>query len=362
MSKSLAAVFEGTPGRLELREFPTPEPKGAEVLVRVLGCTLCGSDLHSCDGRRKVAVPTVLGHEIVGEIVAFGQAASTRDFEGHELRVGDRVTWSIVASCGDCFFCNRGLPQKCLRSTKYGHEALRPGYELLGGLAEHCLLAAGTAIVRLPDDLPLEVACPANCATATVAAALEAAGELRERHVLVLGMGLLGLTATAMLHASGAEAIGVDIEPGRRARALKFGASQFASPDQVADIVARATESRGVDVVLELSGSTAAFEAAWPLVRLGGKIVLVGSVFPGPPTPMHLEQIVRRNLTIVGVHNYASANLMSAVRFLNEHHDRYPFANLVADWYPLTDVAQAFQAAHDPDNIRVGVRPDGTQG
>src|SRR5262249_39058127 len=157
--------------QVAVRKFATPAPQTGETLVTVLGCTLCGSDLHSVDGRRTVPVPTVLGHEIVGTIAAFGDASPQRDFAGRELRVGDRITWGIVASCGKCFLCCRGLPQKCAHAVKYGHESLRPGRELLGGLADHCLLTPGTAIVRLPEALPLGVACPASCATATIAAA-----------------------------------------------------------------------------------------------------------------------------------------------------------------------------------------------
>jgi alcohol dehydrogenase len=114
MSTSLAAIFHETGRELEMRQLARPEPGGAEVLVRVLGCTLCGSDLHTFDGRRDTPVPTILGHEIVGEISALGDAAPARDLAGNDLRIGDRVTWSIVANCGDCFFCRRGLPQNGL--------------------------------------------------------------------------------------------------------------------------------------------------------------------------------------------------------------------------------------------------------
>ena len=76
---------------------------------------------------------------------------------------------------------------------KYGHEAFRSGYELLGGLAEHCLLVPGTTIVRVPDELSLKTVSPASCATATIAAALEAAGTLQDRVICITGAGLLGL-------------------------------------------------------------------------------------------------------------------------------------------------------------------------
>ena len=359
MSSSLAAVFFGTAGQIELQRFAPPVPAADETLVRVLGCTLCGSDLHTIEGRRSTPTPTILGHEIVGRIEAFGDG-SRRDSAGQPLQLGDRITWSIVASCGDCFFCQRGLPQKCVKAVKYGHEAFRPGRELLGGLAEHCLLVSGTAIVKLPEQLPLAAACPASCATATVAAALDAAGDLAERSVCILGAGLLGLTAVAMARARGAAAVlCVEVHPARRALATRFGATHAVAPAALAETVSTLPQPAGVDVALELSGAPAAFEAMLPLMRIGGKIILVGSVFPAPPVGLSLEQVVRKHLTLRGIHNYAPQHLLAAVQFLQEHHSRFPFAELVAEWHPLKEIDLALQRARDPNHIRIGIRMDG---
>lgn len=358
MSRVLAAVYQGQAGEVQLQELESPPLAPGDVLVRVLGCTLCGSDLHSYQGHRQVPVPTVLGHEVVGEIMAFGPGAQPRDVAGVELRIGERVTWAIVASCGACFYCTRGLPQKCLQSVKYGHEAFRPGRELLGGLAEQCLLVRGTSIVRLPESLPLEVACPAGCATATVAAALDTAGELTRRNVIVLGAGMLGLTACAMSRSRGAaEVICVDLNEHRRARAQEFGATRAVLPQELAAVAKSISSGHGCDVLLEFTGATPALENAWPLVRIGGRIVLIGAVFPGPPYPLLLEQVIRRQLTISGVHNYAPQHLLAAVKFLAEDGIRYPFASLVSEWRPLREAAAAFERARDPQAVRIGVRP-----
>jgi alcohol dehydrogenase len=319
---------------------------------------LCGSDLHSFEGRRPVPVPTVLGHEIVGEIIERGTFAPERDLAGHELRIGDRVTWAIVAACGTCLFCRRGLPQKCERGLKYGHEPIRPGDAARGGLAEHCLLAPNTAIVRLADELPLTVACPASCATATIAAAMEAAGDVRDRIVCVSGAGMLGLTAVAMAKTSGAAAV-VCIDPqlARRERALAFGATRIAAPEELGSTAPDEHEADVFDVVVELSGQPAAFRTIWPLVRTGGNIVLVGSVFPAEEVSLSLEQIVRRHLTICGIHNYAPRHLLRAVEFLTAQHRAYPFGELVGKWYPLTAIQEAFAGGGMGQFVRVGVDP-----
>ncbi|MCC6511260.1 MAG: zinc-binding dehydrogenase [Pirellulaceae bacterium] len=355
MPTSRAAVFERV-GEIELQSIAIPQPIGDERLVRVLGCTLCASDLHSFQGRRSVPCPTVLGHEIVGEIVQFGPEAQRFDWSGRPLSIGDRVSWAVVASCGQCIYCRNGLPQKCTRSTKYGHEAFKPGRELVGGLAEHCLLVSGTHVMRWPDQVPLAVACPASCATATAMASLDAIGELRGLRLLVLGAGMLGLTTCAIASARGAaEIMCVDPIDQRRQQALRFGATCVADPAQAAALVAERTEGYGADAVIEMSGVTAAFDTAWQCIRMGGTLVLVGSVFPSPPVPVALEHVVRRCLRIQGVHNYGPQHLSAAVEFLSAHHAQFPFESLVSQWFRLDEISQALAAAAQPGVVRIGV-------
>lgn len=353
---AIAAVFHGPGQPLRAQRFDAPDPVGAGALVRVTGCTLCGSDLHTFDGRRSAPTPSVLGHEIVGRIEALGPDAPRCDAVGQPLRPGDRVTWSVVAHCGRCFYCTRRLPQKCEAMVKYGHEALRPGAELTGGLAEFCQLAPGSTVFRLPDGLSDAVACPASCATATVAAALRAAGSVAGGTVLVQGAGLLGLTACAMArHLGAAEVVCCDVAPARLALAEAFGATRTAPPADLATAVAAATGRYGVDVALELTGSPDAFDAGLSLIRTGGTYVLVGAVYPGRPVSIGMEAVVRRQLTLRGVHNYAPEDLSAALRFLVEA-DKYPFASLVGDWVPLADANRAFEAAGRGGALRIGVR------
>jgi alcohol dehydrogenase len=352
MGETRAAVFSGEPGKIYLRTFATPVPTGSEILVEVLACSLCGSDRHTFEGRRMVAVPTILGHETLGQIAALGPRAPRVDFENRPLKVGDRVCWAIVAHCGKCPNCLRGLPQKCLAGVKYGHEAIRPGAELRGGggLADHCLLAEGTSLVRIPEDLTADVVCPAGCATATVCAAVEAAGDLAGRTVAIFGAGLLGLTACSMARVKGASSV-ICVEPdaGRRQPAARFGATQTVPPGELSD--------PRLDVVLELSGAPEAFEAALPAMSIGGTIVLLGGVFPSRTVGVAMEDVIRRILTIRGVHNYAPRHLAQAVRFLDDHHHEYPFDSAVVSWFRLAEVHRAFEHARDPRALRVGVIP-----
>ncbi len=348
-----AAVFEGLPGRLTIQSCPVSDLAPGEILVEVIGCTLCGSDLHTVEGRRQVAVPTVLGHEIVGRIAAMADAEAW-DLSGSPLAIGDPIVWAIVASCGSCPQCQQGLPQKCSHGVKYGHERATGRRIFTGGLADICLLAPGTAIVKLPADMPLAVACPAGCATATIAAALEPAGDLTGRTVAVFGLGLLGLTACGMARAAGAaEVIAIDPLPDRRARAAAFGATVAVEPGFLA---AHPAAGR-IDLSVEVSGAPRAIAEALDHAAVGAAIHLVGSVAPLGSVPLDPEQVVRRLLTIRGIHNYAPRHLLTAVRFLADHGQTFPFASLVERWYPLDQVEAAFAHAVGSGAVRVGVRP-----
>jgi len=356
-------VFDGPGKPLELREYPRQTLVAGELLVEVTCTTLCGSDLHSYEGRRETPCPTILGHEILGRVSELRPGDPPLDLHGSELAVGDRVTWGVAASCGTCFYCEHGLPQKCEHLFKYGHEQADHRHPLSGGLAEHCHLARGTAILKVPDSLPDEVACPANCATATVAAALRAAGECRGRAVLVQGAGMLGLTAAAMARHQGAsEVIVCDLDEERLQWAARFGATHSVRIDidgsNLTDAVAEVTDGRGVDIALELSGSASAIEGGLQLLRIGGRYVLVGTVFPTRAVPLSPEMVVRRLLRIEGVHNYTPADLIKAIDFLTVTQAEYPFAQLVMGHFPLAESEAAFQYALSSKAPRVAVFPN----
>ena len=357
-----AMVFQGVDTPLQHGQFPLPELNPQEALVRVLCCTICGSDVHTVKGHRPTPLPTILGHEILGEVVSMGSGPPLCGLDGRRVEVGQRVTWSVVANCGDCYYCQHDLPQKCLQLFKYGHREIQDDHQLSGGLAEYCHLKAGTQLLAIPDQLPTLVATPANCATATIAAALRSAGSVRGAHVLIQGAGMLGLTAAAMASAAGAATVVVtDINSQRLERALQFGADHTVlvddQTDTLTEVVQSVTEGRGIDVAVDVCGVAAAVQAGLNALRIGGIQVLLGSVFPGPALSLNMEDVVRRMLTICGVHNYAPEDLVTAVDFLDKHHQSYPFAELVTASYPLQEAELAFQAAADPSSLRVAIEP-----
>ncbi len=361
MHTSLAALFDstGTPFRLEAVAVPAPGP--GEILVRNEYTTLCRSDLYTYLGTRTEKTPTILGHEIIGRIAALGPDAPRSDCRGAALRVGDRITWAIYASDPCSCMARAGIPQKAPDLFKYGHEQVTASSHLHGGLAEHCLLRRHTPVARIDAAIPLPVLALINCSFATVAGSLRLAGSVADRTVLITGAGMLGLVAAAMCRAAGARRIlAADISADRLTTALRFGVDHTlllgsGKPDLQTQLAAQ-TDIAPVTVAIDCSGVPETMEAVLRSLGIGGTAVLIGAAFPQRPIQVDAEQVVRRLLTIRGLHNYNLDDFITAISFVEQHHNRFPFADLIEDRFSLVEVDAAFAHAVASSAHRVGIR------
>lgn len=344
-----AVYFDGAGQPLRHELVPRPQLQPGEVLARLQLCSICGSDLHTYAGRRQEPTPTILGHEMIGEVEEL--TSPVRALDGSPVHVGDRITWAVAVHCGECFYCRRDWPQKCERLVKYGHVP----HGLHGGLASHCQLLAGSSIVKIPAHLADELVTPAMCATATAAGAVRLAAEalaFPQPTALVVGTGLLGCTVVAWLARRGVKVAAVDSAPPRLALAQRCGAAEVFTPDQL-------PREYQADATLELSGSLAGVQCCWKHVRVGGMIVLIGTVSPTPAWPIVPEQLVRRCLTVRGLHNYRPSDLEDAVAFLAEHGASLPWERL-GPRYPLADAESAFRYAEEyrPPRVFIDCQSD----
>lgn len=341
-----AAVWRGG-DRIAVERVAVPPLGPSDVLVRVRLATVCGSDRHTVSGHRVQPCPSILGHEAVGEVVEVGQAGR-RDVDGHDLHPGQRVIWSITLPCQTCDRCRAGVTAKCRTVRKAGHEALDSDWALSGSYAEYVFLPSNLAIAVVDYELSDAVAAPAACATATVMAVIDRAGPLTGRQVIVVGVGMLGLTAVAAAASAGASAVtAVDPSTERRQLARQFGAT---------DEAASAHDVESCDVLLEFSGSSAALQTGLAALDGQGVAVLAGSVAPNGAIALDPEQVVRRQLSIFGVHNYEPRHLSAALSFLLATRNRFPWAELVARARPLGDIAGLLLGSPGP-SPRYSVAP-----
>lgn len=310
-----------------------------EVLVEIALATICGSDLHTTEGRRTAPTPCVLGHEAVGHVVSSAR-------EG--IAIGQRVTWTLADSCGHCAPCTRWrLPQKCERLFKYGHASRSDGSGLNGCYASHIVLRPGTQIMTVPDALPDAIVAPANCALATIVNALEVLPNPCDR-VLVQGGGLLGIYACAWLRHHGvSEVYCCDLSAERLALVAEFGGIPIA-PESLMP---------AVDLVLEVTGNSAVIPAGIKALRPGGHYVWAGMVHPESKVDLTGEAVLRKCLTLRGAHNYAPQHLAAGLDFLLETHTRLPFEKLTSAPLPLDRLDEGFALTRSRKWPRVAIQP-----
>jgi putative phosphonate catabolism associated alcohol dehydrogenase len=352
-------AFNGPGKRLEIKTEWIRKLNPGEILVRNEFTTICGSDLHTYAGVRTEPCPVVLGHEIVGTIIEIEGQHNGMDYKGEKLELGDPVTWTIFSSDPQSDLSRQGIPQKGKDLFKYGHAQIKDTECFHGGLAEYCILKPGTGILKLPNDLPLPVAATVNCSISTVAGAIRLAGSLRDKKVVIIGAGMLGITCAAMCRSHGANWVAaVDISPDRLEKALAFGADEtFAiNGNDLVNTIWEKFPKTGVDVVFDMSGSPDAMETGLEILGIGGIAVWVGAVFSTRKVQVNPENLIRKLITIRGLHNYNFEDFVTGLDFIKSNWKRFPFDSVVEKEFDLADAEKAFEYAllHKP--LRVGIR------
>ena len=363
MRTGKAAVYEAPNTPFILKEFPVRPARRGEVLVRVTMSTICRSDIHSYEGRRPNPCPGILGHEIIGTIEEIGQGIE-KDMRGDPLKVGDRITWSEYFFDGQCYYREvLDMPQKCHGVRKYGHDLAEEDPHFLGGFAEYCYILPGTWILKLPDDLSDEEATPLNCGVATMASVTEAAEIGLGDAVVIQGLGLLGLYGAAMAKARGARCvIGLDAVASRLQIAKKFGV------DHAIDVACVGAKSAmeqvrnlcppdGADAVIEVCGVPDVIPQGLQMLRTGGRYVLGGLVNPDANVTIDANMLVKRWITMRGIHNYHPRHLIQALEFVMANRNRFPFKEIVDSRFALKDLDDAFKKASERRVLRAAIVP-----
>jgi len=356
------AVYETPNGPFLLQSHPLRQPAVGEVLVRIRMSTICRSDIHSWQGHRPNPCPGVLGHEIIGSIVVLG-AGVTHDMRGDPLTPGDRITWSeYFVGAPDYYTEVLDLPQKSPGVDKYGHMAATTPPHHHGGFGEYCYVVPRSWILKLPDELTDEEATPINCGVATMIAATEAAAIRIGQTVVLQGLGLLGLYGAAIAKARGAKTVvGFDTDAGRRQGSSRFGVDLALDPaigrDALLREIERLCRPHGPDVVIEVCGAPEAIPVGIDMLRPGGTYVIAGVVNPRSDVTIDANLLLKKMLTLRGVHNYHPRNLLEALDFVVGNRERYPFGDLVDAKYPLAQVGDAMSAAANRRVLRAAIVP-----
>ena len=256
---------------------------------------------------------------------------------GDPLEVGDRITWSEYFFDGQCYYREvLDMPQKCHGVRKYGHDLAAEDPHFLGGFAEYCYILPGTCILKLPDELSDEEATPLNCGVATMASVTEAAEIGLGDAVVMQGLGLLGLYGCR--DGQGARRAVRDRsryggEPARpsqknSAPIIVIDIARVPAKD-VIDEVRALCRPDGADAVIEVCGVPDVIPQGLQMLRTGGRYVLGGLVSPGANVTIDANMLLRRWITMRGIHNYHPRHLIQALDFVMANRERFPFKDIV---------------------------------
>ena len=282
---------------------PTPQPTGTQVLIKVKAAGVCHSDLHIWEGGydlghgrkplslrdRGVSLPRTMGHETVGEVLAFGPDAKT---VAGDLKIGDVALVYPWIGCGKCEVCLAGDENMCLKPASLG-------VYCDGGYADHMTVPHPRYLLNLKGLDPVTAA-PYACSGVTTYSALKKVEADFKTPIVIIGAGGLGLMALSLLKAMGGKgAIVVDIDARKREAAEAAGALATvdgSAPDALEQLAQKA--GGPIRAVIDLVGNAKTTQLGFDCLSKGGKLVIVG-LFGGGAT-WALPLIPIKALTIQG--------------------------------------------------------------
>jgi L-iditol 2-dehydrogenase len=329
-----AAVHAGI-GEIRLETRPTPRIGPGELLLQVLGCGLCGSDLAKL--RAPASYPAVLGHEIVGRVTEAGSGAA-------DFRPGERVVVAHHVPCGVCHYCRHGSVSMC--------RAFKASNVDPGGFAEYVRVPEENVrqvTFRVPAGMADTVASftePLGCCVRAIRRAAVESGDT----VVIAGLGAMGCLLLQLARLRGARVVGVDPIPDRRALAESLGAEIAVVPEDAVAAIAGSSEGRGADVVVLAAPAPALARTALGWVRDGGAVHL----FVGEgEAPVPLGELYKRELTLTATYSSSPADLSEAFDLLRQGAIRVD--DLCSHRVPLERLADAVALMEGRQALKVFV-------
>ncbi len=371
------------PGRYEIREYPLPEPEPGCLLVKMEISGICGTDKHTYQGYttqyagagapKQIPFPIIQGHENVGTVAAIGGVKEYKDFEGVPLTLGDRVVVGPNVTCGTCYFCQHNFPYYfCENTTDYGNNlSARKPPHLFGGWSQYLYVLPGSFLVRVPEDLPAQIAVLTEIMAVTVG--LDRAKQISafpnesfrfDDTVVVLGVGPLGVCFVMKARMLGAgTVVAVDLSDYRLDFAKRLGADQIinaatTTPAERLAFVRGLTHGRGADVVIECAGVPQAVPEGLDMLRLGGLLVEAGNFSDlGEVAINPHRHLCAKSARILGVGGEEPGAYGPSMRQMVRYMRHYPLREFVTHHFALRDVDAAVKKSTAPDSMKVVIEP-----
>lgn len=356
-----AALLRRPRDGLDFVDVMIDDPEPHEVLVKTESAGLCHSDLHYLTGSLPTPLPCILGHEVAGTVQRVGSEVTS-------LAPGDRVVATVTPGCGRCRECVRGLPTQCSQAAR-ARMRQRPkvvttdGAEItllgdLGGFAEY-FLATERALAKVPDTVPMAVACLLGCAVSTGAGAVLHGAKVRAEDTLaVIGCGGVGMAAIQAGRLVGARrVVAVDTAVSKLKLARELGATDSVLADTNPDITIRRLRNLipgGVSHAIEAVGSAATAELAFGMLAPAGTATVLGLMPPDQSISIPADALIYSDRILKG--SYMGANqFVSDVETFADHYasSRLDLDRMVTTVVPFEQINEGFSQLQQPETIRV---------
>lgn len=299
-----AAVARTLGEPLVIEHVPVPTPGPGEILIEVIACGICHSDLHAVDGDwgTPPLMPLIPGHEVAGRVAALGDGVT-------DLHVGQLVgvPW-MFWSCGTCEWCLAGMETICPSTES-------TGFSKAGGYAEY-LVAPAAFVATLPESVDPVAIAPILCAGVTTYRGLKRAGLRPGQWLAVLGVGGLGHIAVQYAVAMGLRVVALDVDDEKLALAASLGAELVVNSRTTDPVVAVRDQLGGTHGSIVTAAAPIAFEQAVGLLRPGGTAVYIG--LPGHARDTintSISRLVESEITVRGSNVGTRLDLQEAVDF-----------------------------------------------
>ena len=363
--KTAKVAMLTAPKKIEVKEFAIPEVGPDDILVKVEGCGVCGTDVHEWRQDPFGIIPVTLGHEGTGEIVALGKNVKF-DTAGNPIKVGDKLVTSVI-SCGECFVC-RNHPANTNLCDKQGVFGLIPHNDknpLTGWFATHLLISGKGSTYFVVNDLDLKERMLLELACVCVHALKRAnqTGLINfNSKVLVQGLGPVGLVMISVLRAAGVNHIvAIDGTQKRLDMAKKLGAKtvisfkEITSLEERVKIVKKACNGVGVDFAFQCTGAPMAAKDIYDYIRRGGGMCEMGFfVNNGEYSVNPHFAMCNKEITIVGSWDYSADDYPTTMAFLRQAREmNIPIKELITHTFPLDKLNEAMEVNVSQQGIKI---------
>lgn len=366
MPKTAKVAMLTAPKHIEVKEFPIPEKlEDNDILVKVEGCGVCGTDVHEWKGDPFGLIPVVLGHEGTGEVIALGKNVKF-DTAGNPIKVGDKIVTSVI-SCGECQICrnhpaNTNLCDKQGVFGLIGHKEEQP---LNGWFSTHLLIRAKGATYFVVNDLDLQerMLLELSCVCVHALKRANGTGLMNfNTKVLIQGLGPVGLVMIAVLRAAGINhIIAVDGTPMRLEMAKKLGAKtvinfkEHPTLDERVALVKQVTNGIGADFAFQCTGAPAAAADIYSYIRRGGGMCEMGFfVNNGEYTVNPHFAMCNKEINLIGSWDYSADDYPTTMAFLRQAREmNIPIKELITHSFPLDQLNEAMEVNVAQKGIKI---------